>query len=54
MAGVYEGNFSCFRVPPVLIYPRNGLKESLLFGTPSGSVFYCQEKCWVNIDVYWE
>ena len=39
-------------VPPMVIYPRKKLKADLTEGAPAGSVFHCQEKGWINTELF--
>lgn len=39
-------------VPPMIIYPRKRLKPELTEGAPAGSVFKCQEKGWINTELF--
>jgi len=41
-----------FYVLPMLINPRKGTKESLSFWTPQDAAFCCQERGWMNTEVF--
>jgi hypothetical protein len=51
VTGVYTVSTSGLYVPPMLIYPRKSVKESLSYGAPADTAFRCQGrilKCSVN------
>lgn len=52
VTGVYAVSASGLYVPPMLIYPRKRMKESLSFGAPPGTIFCCQDKGWMNAEVF--
>jgi len=52
VTGVCAMSISGFYIPPVLIYPRKGMKDSLSFGASVGDAFCCQEKGWMNTEVF--
>jgi hypothetical protein len=45
---------SGFYVPPLLIYSRKRIKESLAYGEPPGIVHHCQDKGWMDAQVFCE
>jgi hypothetical protein len=54
VTGVYAVSASGFYVPPMLIYPRKRMKDSLSYGVPPGTVFHCQDKGWMDSEVFFE
>jgi hypothetical protein len=51
---VYAANTSFLQVPSVLIYPKKKMKESFPYGAPTGTVFRCQDKSWMDSEVFCE
>ena len=43
---------SGYYVPPMIIYPRKKMKADLTEGAPAGSAFHCQEKGWINTELF--
>ncbi|KAJ8866109.1 hypothetical protein PR048_033633 [Dryococelus australis] len=41
-------------IPPMLIHARKIMKDSSVFGAPSGTILGCQDKDWVTADVFTE
>lgn len=39
-------------MPPMVIYPRKKVKAELTEGSPAGSTFHCQEKGWINTELF--
>lgn len=54
VTGVYAMSAAGFFVPPMLIYARKRMKDSLAYGAPPGTVFKCQEKGWMNAEAFSE
>jgi hypothetical protein len=50
--GVYPVSERCFYVPPMLIYPTKRMKESLSRRVHPGTVFRCQDKSWMDYEVF--
>jgi hypothetical protein len=50
--GVYAVRESGFYVPPMLIYPRKRMKDSLSYGAPPGTVFHFQAKGWMESEMF--
>ncbi|KAJ4436229.1 hypothetical protein ANN_18859 [Periplaneta americana] len=53
VTGVYVMNASGFFVPPMLIYARKEMVESLTFGAPPNTIFRCQDKGWMDSDTFY-
>jgi hypothetical protein len=43
-----------FYVPPMLIYPRARMKESLSYGAHPGTVSHCQDKICMDSELFFE
>ncbi|KAJ4430162.1 hypothetical protein ANN_22372 [Periplaneta americana] len=54
VTGVYAMSASGFFVPPILIYARKEMMESLTFGAPRNTIFRCQDKGWMDSDTFCE
>jgi hypothetical protein len=54
VTGVYAVCASGFYVPPMLVYPRKRMKESFSYGAPPGTVFRCQDRDWMDSEVFCE
>lgn len=54
VTGVYAMSASGFFVPPMLIYARKKMMESLTFGAPPNTIFRCQDKGWMDSDTFCE
>jgi hypothetical protein len=54
VTGVYAVSASGFCVPPMLIYSRKRMEESLSYEAPPGTVFHCQVKSWMDSEVFCE
>ncbi|XP_069698836.1 uncharacterized protein [Periplaneta americana] len=54
VTGVYAMSASGFFVPPMLIYDRKKMMESLTFGAPPNTIFRCQDKGWMDSDTFCE
>ncbi|KAJ4442919.1 hypothetical protein ANN_04515 [Periplaneta americana] len=54
VTGVYAMSASGFFVPPILIYARKKMMESLTFGAPPNTIFRCQDKGWMDSDTFCE
>ncbi|XP_069705676.1 uncharacterized protein [Periplaneta americana] len=54
VTGMYAMSASGFFVPPMLIYARKKLMESLTFGAPPNTIFRCQDKGWMDSDTFCE
>nr|CAD7432599.1 unnamed protein product [Timema monikensis] len=44
VTGLYAVSATCFFIPPMLIYTRKRMKESISFGAPPCTIFCCQDK----------
>jgi hypothetical protein len=51
---VYAVSVGGFCVPSVLIYPRKRMMESLSYRATPGNVFRCQDKSWMDSEVFCE
>ncbi|KAJ8883178.1 hypothetical protein PR048_015018 [Dryococelus australis] len=54
VTSVYTMTAAGLFIPPMLIYTRKRMKDSLVFGVPSGTIFSCQDKSWMTADVFTE
>ncbi|XP_069702661.1 uncharacterized protein [Periplaneta americana] len=54
VTGVYAMSASGFFVPPMLIYAKKKMMESLTFGAPPNTIFRCQDKGWMDSDTFCE
>ncbi|KAJ4427131.1 hypothetical protein ANN_24747 [Periplaneta americana] len=54
VTGVYAMSASGFFLPPMLIYARKKMMESLTFGAPPNTIFRCQDKGWMDSDTFCE
>ncbi|XP_063241264.1 tigger transposable element-derived protein 6-like [Bacillus rossius redtenbacheri] len=54
VTGVYVMNAVGLFIPPMLIYAKKRMKDSLAFGAPSGTIFSCQDKGCMTADVFTE
>jgi hypothetical protein len=54
VTGVYAVSASGFCVPPMLIYLRKRMKDTLSYGAPPGTAFHCQDRGWMNSEVFCE
>lgn len=39
-------------VPPMLIFPRQRMKQELTDGAPSGTIFACNKSGWMQLDIF--
>ena len=46
------GSASCHSVPPLMIYPRVRMPESLKQGAPAGTMFETSPKGWMNQNIF--
>ncbi|KAJ4443714.1 hypothetical protein ANN_05389 [Periplaneta americana] len=53
VTGVYAMGASGFFVPPMLIYAKKKMMESLTFGAPPNTIFRCQDKGWMDSDTFY-
>jgi hypothetical protein len=54
LTDVCAGSASGFCVPATLIYPTKKMKDSPSYGASPGTVFFCQDKSWVDFEVFCE
>ncbi|KAJ4451922.1 hypothetical protein ANN_03403 [Periplaneta americana] len=54
VTGVYTLNATGYYDPPMLIYGRKHMKDSLALRALAGTIFCCQEKGWMNADLFCE
>ncbi|KAJ4438232.1 hypothetical protein ANN_14171 [Periplaneta americana] len=54
VTGMCAMSASGFFVPPMLIYARKKMMESLTFGAPPNTIFRCQDKGWMDSDTFCE
>lgn len=55
VTGMYAMSASGVFIPPMLIFARKRMKESLVYGAPPGAIYRCQDKGWMDADgfYYW-
>ncbi|KAG5858467.1 hypothetical protein JTB14_028550 [Gonioctena quinquepunctata] len=53
VTGMYAMSATGSFIPPMLIFARKRMKDSLTYGAPPGTLFECQHKGWMDADGFY-